>query len=149
MLVTLNYAPGETVYGEKKVVIENDGNKKEYRQVRFVLSCVYPLLLRCVAFHCFTSISPVEHFTQAHAYWSNKKMILVVVVEPLPIQIGRRYPWWSQEHLHEAWKQGSLFGCRLRNVRLPRLRPCRPGSFSFVFILPLQHQCLLVCIIVP
>jgi len=32
MLVTLNFTPGEQVYGEKKVTVENDGNKKEYRQ---------------------------------------------------------------------------------------------------------------------
>lgn len=34
MLVTLNFTPGETVYGEKKVVVEGETpqEKKEYRQ---------------------------------------------------------------------------------------------------------------------
>jgi hypothetical protein len=34
MLVTLNMNAGDAVYGEKKVAVEVDGVKKEYRQVR-------------------------------------------------------------------------------------------------------------------
>jgi hypothetical protein len=55
-------------------------------------------------------------------------------LEPLPIQVGRRYSWWCRQHLHGPRQQGSVPWCcvwhqcvsrrRYRRTRGNRLR-CR------------------------
>ena len=93
LLATANLNPGESVYGEKRVTVENtvkndDGTpatKSEYR----VWVCTFAMV-----------------------YYDGRRLTLDLT-ESLPIQACCWHPRRSRQHLYEAWFKGESNVVRL------------------------------------
>lgn len=121
LLATANLVPGESVYGEKRISVENAvkgddavATKTEYR----------------VSGLSFLGNFRAPANPEAAQIWNP---LSVSVLTPVashadvdqPKQACGRYPRRFGDDLHEAWLKGALSGCGVGHVRVSRCRHCR------------------------